>query len=215
MIDTGEPIAIPVVERPGRGCRARSIARPPCGAPAPGTPSVGPDRGPWRSHPAIATLFEVGPFGVEYLVRAARITDIERIVSLSGGVLASRGRSPMDAADLLRQLVYLPQASVVVAEARREVVGGGILALRPSVRSGGFVGTVDLLVVDPEHDADRITDALLEELVRSARNKGCAVVEAARPEDPAELARWVRQGFAEGGPLIVRTVAVGATARRA
>ena len=38
------------------------------------------------------------------------------------------------AADLMRQLVYLPQASIVVAESRRVVVGGAILALRPSVR---------------------------------------------------------------------------------
>jgi GNAT superfamily N-acetyltransferase len=121
----------------------------------------------------------------------------------------------MDAADLLRQLVYLPQASIFVAEARREVVGGAVLALRPSVRSGGYVGTVDLLVVDPEHDADRLSDALIEELVRSASNKGCTVVEAARPDDPTELNRWERNGFSESGPLMEKQVAaVGATARR-
>ena len=99
----------------------------------------------------------------------------------------------------MRQLVYLPQASIVVAEAQRVVVGGAILALRPSVRAGGYVGTIDLLVVDPEHDADRITEALLEELLRSASNKGCTVVEAERPDDPAALARWARMGFAEAG----------------
>lgn len=122
----------------------------------------------------------------------------------------------MDAADLLRQLVYLPQASIFVVEARREVVGGAVLALRPSVRAGGYVGTVDLLVVDPEHDADRVSVALIEELVRSARNKGCTLVEAARPNDPAERTRWEKQGFTEAGPLMERAVAaVGATARRA
>jgi GNAT superfamily N-acetyltransferase len=154
---------------------------------------------------------------VEYLVRAARITDIERLVALSDATRESeRGESPMNAADLLRQLVYLPQASIFVAEARREVVGGAVLALRPSVRAGGYVGTVDLLVVDPEHDADRISDALIEELVRSARNKGCTVVEAARPGDPAERTRWERQGFTETGPLMERAVAaVGAAARPA
>jgi Acetyltransferase (GNAT) family. len=114
----------------------------------------------------------------------------------------------------MRQLVYLPQASIVVAEARRVVVGGAILALRPSVRAGGYVGTIDLLVVDPEHDADRITEALLEELLRSARNKGCTVVEADRPDVDA-LARWQRMGFGEAGPRIQRTVtAAGAAARR-
>jgi GNAT superfamily N-acetyltransferase len=154
---------------------------------------------------------------VEYLVRTARITDIDRLVTLTDAARpADRGDSPMNAADLLRQLVYLPQASIFVAEARREVVGGAVLALRPSVRAGGYVGTVDVLVVDPEHDADRVTDALIEELVRSASNKGCTVVEAARPDDPAERTRWERQGFADTGPLMERGVAaVGATARRA
>ena len=80
--------------------------------------------------------------------------------------------SSLDAADLLRQLVYLPHASVLVAEMRREIVGGALLVLRPSVIAGGYVGTVDLLVVAPDHDADRVTDALLEELLRSAEQQG-------------------------------------------
>ena len=153
---------------------------------------------------------------MEYLVRPARITDIDRLVALSdANGRAEHADSPMNAADLLRQLVYLPQASIFIAEARREVVGGAVLALRPSVRAGGYVGTVDLLVVDPEHDADRITDALIEEVVRSASNKGCTVVEAARPDDPAERTRWERQGFNESGPQYERAVAaVGAAARR-
>ena len=127
----------------------------------------------------------------------------------------SRADSPLGAADLMRQLVYLPQASIVVAETQRVVVGGAILALRPSVRAGGYVGTIDLLVVDPEYDADRITAALLEELLRSASNKGCTVVEADRPDDPTTLARWARMGFGEAGPRIQRTVtAAGAAASR-
>jgi len=153
---------------------------------------------------------------VEYLVRAARVTDIARAVALSDDeVRMGRGESPLGAADLMRQLVYLPQASIVVAEARRVVVGGAILALRPSVRAGGYVGTIDLLVVDPEYDLDRITEALLEELVRSASNKGCTVVEAERPDDEATLARWRRLGFSEASPRLSRTVAgAGSAARR-
>jgi GNAT superfamily N-acetyltransferase len=151
---------------------------------------------------------------VEYLVRAARITDIDRLVALSDGGMG-RGDSPLDAADLLRQMVYLPQASIFVAEARRDVVGGAVLALRPSVQAGGFVGTVDLLVVDPAHDADRVTDALLEEVLRSASNKGCTVVEAAQPEDPAVRARLERQGFTTTRTITERTVvAAGAPARQ-
>ena len=152
---------------------------------------------------------------MEYQVRTARITDIERLVALGDAAAMLRRESPLNAADLLRQMVYLPQASIYVAEARREVVGGAVLALRPSVRFGGYVGTVDLLVVDPAHDADRVTDALLEEVLRSASNKGCTVVEAVLPDDPTERSRWERQGFIPARSLVERSVeAAGSAARR-
>ncbi len=152
---------------------------------------------------------------MEYLVRAARVTDIERIVALSDEPLrADRGKGPLGSADLLRQLVYLPQASIFVAESQRTVVGGAILALRPSVRAGGYVGTIDLLVVDPAHDVERITEALLEELLRSARNKGCTVVEASQPDDPADLTTWQRMGFGPAGSGIQRRVTAAGIATR-
>jgi predicted N-acetyltransferase YhbS len=154
---------------------------------------------------------------VEYLVRAARVTDIDRLVALTDeSFRVAHERSPLVAADLMRQLVYLPQASIVVAESQRTVVGGAVLALRPSVASGGYVGTIDLLVVDADHDPDRITEALVEELLRSASNKGCTVVETVRPEDPAARARLEAMGFGVAGPRLQRTVAAaGAAARRA
>lgn len=154
---------------------------------------------------------------MEYLVRAARVTDIDRLVALTDATLhVVRDGTPLVAADLMRQLVYLPQASIVVAESQRTVVGGAVLALRPSVASGGYVGTIDLLVIDPDHDPDRITEALVEELLRSASNKGCTVVETVRPEDPAARARLEGMGFGEAGPRIQRSVAAaGAAARRA
>ena len=151
---------------------------------------------------------------MEYLVRAARITDVDRLVALWRESLPSSGsRGPLVAADLLRQLVYLPQASVMVAEEGRELVGGAVLALRPSVRAGGYVGTVDLLLVDPRHDVDRVAEALIEEMLRSARNKGCTVVEVVRPEDASELERWNRQGFVGASPLLERQIAVAAARR--
>jgi len=74
---------------------------------------------------------------------------------------------------------------------------------------------VDLLVVDREYDVDRITAALLEEVVRSASNKGCTVVEASSSDDPAESARWEALGFSAAEPRIQRTVAAaGSVARR-
>jgi ribosomal protein S18 acetylase RimI-like enzyme len=154
---------------------------------------------------------------VEYLVRAARVTDIDRLVALTDATgRVVRDGTPLVAADLMRQLVYLPQASIVVAESQRTVVGGAVLALRPSVAAGGYVGTIDLLVIDPDHDPDRITEALVEELLRSASNKGCTVVETVRPEDTAARARLEGMGFGEAGPRLQRSVAAaGAAARRA
>jgi len=199
IICIGGPIATPTQRDPGVAAEptARHPARPRwnrCG-------SIGTDvtiatAGPTRWHqPAWNIWFEphASPISI-------------------GSSDASGALAP---ADLLRQLVYLPQASIFVAEIRREVVGGAVLALRPSVRAGGFVGTVDFLVVDPDHDADRVTDALIEEVIRSARNKGCSVVEAALSKDPAERTRWARHGFVETGPRTERQVAaVGAAARR-
>lgn len=150
------------------------------------------------------------------MVRAARITDIDRLVALANGDLRSGAPAGILAsADLLRQLVYLPQASVFIAEARRGIVGGAVLALRPSVRAGGYIGTVDLLVVDPEQDPEGITDALVEEILRSAANKGCSLVEAPRPPDEAALGHWKRRGFAEGGARLERAVTAGRGGRRA
>ena len=151
---------------------------------------------------------------MEYQIRQARITDIDRLAAIGRTALSEAGSGSLDAADLLRQLVYLPNASLLVAERRREIVGGALLVLRPSVKSGGYVGTVDFLVSAPDHDADRVTDALIEELLRSAGNKGCTIVEAALPSDPASLARLERAGFAPAGPTLRRPLAVAGSARR-
>lgn len=151
---------------------------------------------------------------MEYQVRAARITDIDRLVALSDASDPMLRRDgTLGSADLMRQLVYLPQASIFVAESHRDVVGGAILALRPSVRAGGFVGTLDLIVVDPATDVERIMDSLLEEIVRSARNKGCVVVEAGRPSDAAGLERFARLGFVEAGARLERRVVVAGSER--
>ena len=150
---------------------------------------------------------------MDYQVRTARITDVDRLVALFAPAI-DPGGGTLVAADLLRQLIYLPQASVLVAERRREVIGGAVLALRPSVRAGGYIGTIDLLVVDPAADATGVTNDLLEELLRSARNKGCTVVEAALPDDPGERASWEDRGFSQGGSLMTRSVGARRAAAR-
>ena len=136
---------------------------------------------------------------MEQQIRVARITDVDRLTSLAE---RTTGRSV--SGDLLRQLVYLPQASIFVAEKGRDLSGGVVMALRPSVRSGGYIGSIDLLVVDPEMAAEPTADALLAEAMRSAHNKGCAVIEAAYPDDQDELARLERSGFVTAGQTLVR-----------
>jgi N-acetylglutamate synthase-like GNAT family acetyltransferase len=155
---------------------------------------------------------------VEYQVRDARITDVERIHALVEAaelMRPSEARAPLGAVDLLRQLVYLPNAVVLVADARRTIVGAAVLALRPSVIEGGMVGTIDLLVVDPPYVMVGVADSLLNEALRSARNKGCVSVEATPPADPMERARWIGHDFVDAGSRIVRDLApAGATRDR-
>ena len=115
---------------------------------------------------------------------------------------AAGSAATLDAGDLLRQLVFLPQATVIVAENLRAMAGLAVLALRPSVHAGGYVGTVDLLAVDPRHDQEQVTGVLVEELLRSARNKGCTVVEAALEYAGNALPVWERFGFTAAGPRI-------------
>ena len=143
---------------------------------------------------------------MEYRVRAARITDIEQLVALSGARLGDGSSGSLGATDLMRQLVFLPHATVLVAESKRAIVGGAVLAIRPSVRAGGYVGTIDLLVVDPASEPDAVSDSLIEECLKSAANKGCASVEAPQPDDPAEHPRWERQGFIDAAPVLRRDV---------
>src|SRR3990172_2146463 len=129
-------------------------------------------------------------------VRRARVAGV-------AGAPHADARAPLGAADLLRQLVYLPSAVVLVAEAQRTIVGAGMLALRPSVGQGGFVGSIDLLLVEPGFEASGVRDALVVELLRMARNKSCVTLEAPRPAGAADVAAWEGYGFADGAPHIV------------
>jgi GNAT superfamily N-acetyltransferase len=137
---------------------------------------------------------------VELLVRDARLTDIDRITGLMDRAQARWSLEQLnDAADVLRQLIYLPNASLIVCLDGRMILGAGALVIRPSVVAVGLIGTVDLLVIEPGNELDGVDDALLRELMRLARNKGCVALEGDVPEEPAELSRWEAMGFAEAG----------------
>ena len=182
--------AMPYHRRRRRGCKAApslpgwlsSLESLASRAPHPAACVAAPSD-PCRDGSTIAhrppSLHEVRPSAWSTLVRQARITDIDRLASIGRASMARSGRGSLDAAGLMRQLVYLPNASLLVAEARRELVGGALLVLRPSVVAGGYVGHHRLVGrltgprCGPRHHA------LLEELLRSASNKGCSMVEAA------------------------------------
>lgn len=144
---------------------------------------------------------------VEYLVRQARITDIDRFYALcaqKGAV--PEGETPIDAISLLRQLVYLPNASVAIVEANHQIVGGAILGLRPSVRSGGFVGTIDVLAAAVGHDDAKIADLLIEEMLHSARRKGCTSVEVTLTPGAEHISNWQSHGFTKSADSTYRAM---------
>lgn len=133
---------------------------------------------------------------MEYLIRQARITDVDRLYALCAqqGAVPG-GDSPIDAIGLLRQLVYIPNASVAIAEAGHQLAGGAILGLRPSVRYGGFVATIDVLVVADGVEDEKVADLLIEEMLHSARRKGCASVEVVLTPESSYLSNWQGHGF--------------------
>ena len=138
---------------------------------------------------------------MELLVRDARLTDIDRITGLMERADSRWSLDRLnDAADVLRQMIYLPNVSLSICLDGRMILGACVLALRPSVAATGLVGTVDILVVEPGHELSGVVDALLRELMRQARNKGCVALEGNIPEEPSELARWEAIGFTESGP---------------
>jgi hypothetical protein len=89
------------------------------------------------------------------------------------------------------------------------VVGVGVLSIRPSVRSGPFVGVIDELgtAAAPLDAAERrrAADDIVEHLVTSARNKGCTRVEVTEPLATAEPSLWKRHRFASRGRTLGRS----------
>jgi predicted N-acetyltransferase YhbS len=146
---------------------------------------------------------------VEFHVRSARLTDLDASIRLLRRDSPDQESGRQDA-DFLRNMLYVPAATVVVAEAERRVVGAGVLCIRPSVGAGPFVGTIDELGMahigldDPGRLA--VGSSLVEHLVRSARNKGCTRVEVAEPLASADPMLWEQTGFASRGALLSRPV---------
>ena len=144
---------------------------------------------------------------MEVHVRSARQTDLDAAVRLLAHDDADH-EGERSGADYLRSLLFVPSATVIVAETERRVVGVGVLAIRPSVRSGPFVGIVDELAFDEglsnAADRRRVADEIVEHLATSARNKGCTRIEVTEPLASAEPSLWKRMRFASRGRTLGR-----------
>jgi hypothetical protein len=155
---------------------------------------------------------------VQYLVRSARLTDVDAALRILMRDASGPGEQ-RDDADRLRSLLFLPAATVVVAEAERQLVGVGVLSIRPSVRGGPFVGVIDELGTVGGGTGDdgeagvgtspgplEVGRSIIEQLLTSARNKGCVRVEIADPLASAEPELLSSAGFVQGGALMSRTI---------
>ena len=146
---------------------------------------------------------------MEVHVRSARLTDLDAAIRiLARDVDDENGRHDVD---YLRNLLFVPSATVSVAERERRVVGVGVLSIRPSVRSGPFVGIIDELGIAERAtlgaaDWRLVADGIVEHLATSARNKGCTRVEVSEPLVSAEPSLWKRLGFASRGRTLERSL---------
>jgi hypothetical protein len=150
---------------------------------------------------------------VEYHVRSARLTDVDTALRIMLRDSSDPGEQ-RDGADRLRSLLFLPAATVVVAEVERRLVGAGVLSIRPSIRPGPFVGVIDALGVldgDAADDPSRheVGRSIIEHLVASAKNKGCARVEVTDPLASAEPDLLSGAGFERRGALLSRAIGPG------
>jgi hypothetical protein len=154
---------------------------------------------------------------VEFHVRSARLTDVDTAMRILMRDADASSDQRGDT-DRLRSLLFLPSATVIVAEAERRIVGVGVLSIRPTVRSGPFVGVIDELGLEgtagratrsARADATGRTEiggSLLEHLISSARNKGCARVDVTDPLAAAEPALLKSAGFERRGALLSRAI---------
>jgi hypothetical protein len=155
---------------------------------------------------------------LEFHVRVARLTDIEPGIRILLKDAAGNTEEWRDDSDRLRSLLFVPSATILVAEEERRVIGLGVLSIRPSVRSGPFVGVIDELAtasadgdgsIAGKADAARrisIGRSIIEQLVTSARNKGCTRVEVTDPLASAEPSLLKQAGFAKRGVLQSRAI---------
>jgi len=113
------------------------------------------------------------------------------------------------------QLVYLPGASVA-ARRRQSPAGSGessVFGRRSGFRR--FRRNGRFLVAANGHDTEKVADLLSEEMLHSARRKGCTSVEVMLTPDSEYFSSWQDHGFTKSAANLYRAaVAVRAPTSR-
>jgi predicted ATP-dependent serine protease len=117
--------------------------------------------------------------------------DRPHVVRLEARLPNVEGAGGIGLRDLVRQALRMRPDRLVVGEVRGPEV-------------------VDLLAASPAPDAERIIRTLLSEILRSARNKGCVLVEAEPSTDASDTERWIGWGFSQGHPRLALDVVASA-----
>ena len=183
ILAIGASIATSGRRAPAGGCRAVRRSPPEARSRSPGRSRSSPVADASVAHPR-----EVAPVSVDYQVRAARITDIDRLVALCAGT------SSMDDGDgPARRARPPPPARLPAAGERRSSPRSARddRRRRRSSRSGrrsapaGSSAPSTSSCRSRRHDVGRRRPtSLIEEVLRSARNKGCASRRGGPPDRP-------------------------------
>ena len=106
-------------------------------------------------------------------IRAARLTDIDDIVRLTGQL--GYDVTASDAAAKLSRILSRHDQQFFIAEAARQIVGWLHAAVTESIEADPFV-VVAGLVVDRDHRGQGIGRTLLEHAEGWAKQQGCSIV---------------------------------------
>ncbi len=155
---------------------------------------------------------------MEVHVRIARLTDIDAAASLLVTDVDA-GAERRKRADHLRTMLFVPAATVLVAESAGRMLGVGVLSIRPSIAPGPFIGVIDTMTTVADGGVSgsetrgagtsarsAIAGSILEQLVISARNKGCARIDVADPLAASGRPLFARAGFERQGALLSRAI---------
>lgn len=133
-------------------------------------------------------------------VRRARREDIAVLHPVAGGPAAGRVRA-------LRRLLKTLVADVYVVDRGGRIDGVISLNYRRSLRSGGLVATIDVLLAFREGAPEKQADIalLIDHGLLRANKRGCVAIEG-WSADPDHVEALHSQGFGTGPALLQRSL---------